>query len=81
MARTKKTLRIGVGSTKRAKPAAGSRKPPTQWGKSKTLPDPDDKDAEDVELRCGRSKTEKEKESNGSASQKELPSEGFHGLH
>jgi hypothetical protein len=63
MARTKKTLRIGVGSAKRAKPAGGSRKPPTQWGKSKTLPDPDDNDADDVELRCGRSKTEKEKES------------------
>ncbi len=67
MARTKKTLRIGVGSAERAKPAGGSWKPPTQRGKSKTLPDPDNKDADDVELRCGRSKTEKEKESDTTA--------------
>jgi hypothetical protein len=59
--RDSNSRRTAERSAKGAKPAAGSLKPPTQRGKSKTLPDPDNKDPDYVELRRGRSK-DKEKD-------------------
>ena len=51
----------------KAKPAAGSRKPPLQRLKRKNLDDPDHKDPDYVELRRGRSRTETNKDSETAA--------------
>ena len=59
MARTKKTHPGTPPKGRKAKPAAGSRKPPSQRPKRKVA-DPDLKDpdyAEDVQFRWGRSRT------------------------
>jgi hypothetical protein len=86
MARTKKTHpgtpQKGRGSNstaqgrRTAKPAAGSRKPPSQRPKRKQIDDPDPKDPDYVELRRGRSRTEatdKDSDTAGERPKRTLP--------